>query len=109
VSYANQGYIHSFIYSFIHSFIHLGDLYSTSSRLLLRNAADPCAAKKNSFQARVESARMNPGGAIAALTEVHFTRKGQQPRMHGSALRKYGERDIIHTRHKYNCNIICII
>jgi len=35
------------------SFIHYGDLYSASSRLLLRSATDPCTAKRNSFKARV--------------------------------------------------------
>jgi len=32
-----------------YSFIHYGDLYSASTRLLLRSAPDPCTAKKNSF------------------------------------------------------------
>ena len=41
-------------------FIHYRDLYSAYSRLLLRSAPDPCMAKKNSFQARVECVRMNP-------------------------------------------------
>src|SRR6218665_2449389 len=45
----------------IHSFIHYGDLYSTSSRLLLRSAPDPCTAKKKSFEAGVECVRKNPG------------------------------------------------
>src|SRR6218665_2337800 len=31
-------------------------------------------------------------GAIAAPMEVHSTRKGQPPRMHGSALWKYGQK-----------------
>ena len=43
------------------SFIHYGDLYSASSRLLLRSAPDPCTAKKKSFEARVECVRKNPG------------------------------------------------
>src|SRR6218665_1329657 len=30
----------------VSSFIHYGDLYSASSRLLLRSAPDPCTAKK---------------------------------------------------------------
>ena len=38
----------------VYSFIHYWDLYSASSRLLLRSASDLCMAKKNSFQARVE-------------------------------------------------------
>ena len=46
---------------FIHSFIHYGDLYSAPSRLLLRSAHDHCTAKKNSFEARVECVRKNPG------------------------------------------------
>src|SRR6218665_471058 len=58
-------YIHIYIYLntymyiciYIHSFIHYGDLYSASSRLLLRNAPDPCTAKKNSFEAGVVEAR----------------------------------------------------
>src|SRR6218665_3333579 len=49
------------IHSFIHSFIHYGDLYSAPSRLLLRNAPDPCTAKKKSFETRVECVRKNPG------------------------------------------------
>ena len=44
-----------------HLFIHYGDLYSASSRLLLRSAPDPCTAKKKSFEARVECVRKNPG------------------------------------------------
>src|SRR6218665_628241 len=43
------------------SFIHYGDLYSASSRLLLRSAPNPCMAKKNNFQARVECFGKNPG------------------------------------------------
>jgi len=43
------------------SFIHYGDLYSASSRLLLRSAPDPFTAKKKSFEARVECVRKNPG------------------------------------------------
>src|SRR6218665_3552994 len=45
--------------SFIH--VHYGDLYSASSRLLLRSAPDPCTAKKKSFETRVECVRKNPG------------------------------------------------
>ena len=41
----------------IHSFIHYEDLYSASSRLLLRSAPDPCTAKKKSVEARVEYVR----------------------------------------------------
>src|SRR6218665_1606183 len=47
--------------AFIHSFIHYGDLYSASSRLILRSAPDPCTAKKKSFEAGVECVRKNPG------------------------------------------------
>src|SRR6218665_1616122 len=36
---------------YFYSFIQYGDLYSTSSRLLLRSAPDPCTAKKKSFAA----------------------------------------------------------
>src|SRR6218665_961266 len=43
------------------SFIHYGGLYSAPSRLLLRSAPDPCAAKKKSFESRVECVRKNPG------------------------------------------------
>src|SRR6218665_2687002 len=43
------------------AFIHYGDLYSASSRLLLRSAPDPCTAKKTSFEAGVECVRKNPG------------------------------------------------
>src|SRR6218665_3843800 len=49
------------VYKYIHSCIHYGDLYSASSSLLLRSAPDPCTAKKNSFEARVECVRKNPG------------------------------------------------
>ena len=45
---------------FIHSFIHYGDLYSASSRLLLRSAPDLCTTKEKSFEARVECVRKNP-------------------------------------------------
>src|SRR6218665_2736951 len=41
----------SFIFSFIHSF---KDLYSTSSRKLLRGAPDSSTVKKNSFQLIIE-------------------------------------------------------
>ena len=43
------------------SSIHYGNLYSASSRLLLRSTSDPCTAKKKSFEARVECVRKNPG------------------------------------------------
>jgi len=36
---------------FILSFIRYGDLYSASSRLLLKIAPDPYTAKKKSFEA----------------------------------------------------------
>src|SRR6218665_1896659 len=42
----------------IHSFIHYGDLYSTSSRLLLRCAPDPYTAKRTVFMLRVECVSM---------------------------------------------------
>src|SRR6218665_1721663 len=45
----------------IHSFIHYVDLYSASSRLLLRSAPDFRKAKKRSFRARIECVRVNPG------------------------------------------------
>ena len=43
------------------SFIHYMDLYSASSRLLLRSAPDSSTAKRSSFKARVRCVRMNPG------------------------------------------------
>src|SRR6218665_301274 len=43
----------------LYSFIHYGDLYSASSRLLLRSATDPCTVKKMSFEAGVECVRKN--------------------------------------------------
>src|SRR6218665_3164276 len=49
------------LFCFIHSFIHYMDLYSTSSRLLLRSAPDSSTAKKSSITARVEFVRLNPG------------------------------------------------
>src|SRR6218665_1763111 len=49
------------IFLVIHSFIHYGDLYSAPSRLLLRNAPDPCTAKEKRFEARVKCFRKNPG------------------------------------------------
>ena len=33
-----------------------------------------------------------PWGAITVPTEAHSTRKGQPPRMHGSALWEYGQK-----------------
>ena len=48
-------------FPWVHSFIHYGDLYSISSRLLLRSAHDPCTAKKKSFEARIECVRKNHG------------------------------------------------
>src|SRR6218665_191655 len=47
--------------AFIHSFIHYRDLYSASSRLLLRSAPNPCTAKKKSFEAGVECVRKKHG------------------------------------------------
>ena len=63
----------------IHSFIHFQDLYSASSRLLLRSAPDPCTAKKNSFEARVECVTNNPGDQsihLAVPKEAHSTQEG---------------------------------
>src|SRR6218665_279505 len=67
-------FIHSFIYSFIHSF---KDLYSTSSRKLLRGASDSSTVKKNSFQLNVSESvlgrRRSAGGrlfhTVGATTE----------------------------------------
>ena len=42
-------------------FIHYEDLYSGSSRLLLKSAPDPSTANKNSFKATVECVIMDPG------------------------------------------------
>ena len=55
----NTGYVS-------HSFIHYMDLYSASSRLLLRSAPDFSTAKKSSFKAGVECVRVNPGGNRSA-------------------------------------------
>src|SRR6218665_1936826 len=43
------------------SFNHYMNLYSASSRLLLRSTPDSSTAKKSSFKARVEYVRVNPG------------------------------------------------
>jgi len=45
----------------LHSFIHYVNLYSASSRVLLRSAPDSSMAKKSSFKARVECVGVNPG------------------------------------------------
>jgi len=37
---------------FCSSFIHYGDLYSASSRLLLRSVPDPCMARNDTVQSR---------------------------------------------------------
>ena len=42
-------------------FIFLGDLYSTTSRELLRGAPDSSTAKKNSFQVSIERVRERSG------------------------------------------------
>ena|SRR6218665_1966986 len=49
------------IVSFNHSFIHYRNVHSASYLLLLRSAPDPCTAKENSFEARVECVRVNLG------------------------------------------------
>ena len=41
--------------------IHYGGLYSASSGLHHISAADPCTAKNNGFQARVECVRVTHG------------------------------------------------
>src|SRR6218665_417881 len=67
------------------SFISYGDLYSTSSRLLLRSAPNTCTAEKNSLQARAEGVRMNPGEQ--SLRQRKSTPHGRaNHRMHGSFL-----------------------
>ena len=55
--------------------------YGVSSRLLLRSAPDPCTAKMNSFQARIEC-RKEPWGAIECQWKPIPHR--EPPRMHGS-------------------------
>ena len=61
----------------VHSFIYYWDLYSATSRLLLRSAPNPYMTKTNSFQARVECVWMcQPLGAIAVPTEAHSTQMG---------------------------------
>src|SRR6218665_2024085 len=55
-------------------FIHYGNLYSPFARLLFRSAPDPCAAKKNSFHARVECVGKKvkySRGAIANESPFH--------------------------------------
>src|SRR6218665_3682191 len=75
----------------IHSFIHYEDLYSASSRLLLRRAPGPRMAKRDIFRARVQCIRMNTGDCRVKM-EVHSTREDQPPRMQGSASWKYGQK-----------------
>src|SRR6218665_1759859 len=81
----------------VYSFIHYGDLYSAPSRLLLRSAPDPCAAKKKSFEAGVECVKES-WGAIVATKEAHYTQRGQPSRMHGPGLWRYednnGDNDV---------------
>src|SRR6218665_2163986 len=48
---------HKYPFQKCFSFIHYGDLYSASSRLLLRSAPNPCTAKKKNFEAGVECVR----------------------------------------------------
>src|SRR6218665_1924710 len=48
------------------TFIHYVDLYSASSRLLIRSAPDSSMAKKSSFKARAECIRVNPGNNHSA-------------------------------------------
>src|SRR6218665_3641665 len=78
-----------------YSFIHYGDLYSACSGLLLRRTPDPCAAKKNSFQARVECVGMNLGewGAITVPKEAQSAQRDQPPRMHGLGLWRYEQKE----------------
>ena len=49
------------MYVGMYVFIHYEYLYSASSRLLLRSTPNPCTAKKNSFQFRVECVGKNHG------------------------------------------------
>jgi len=49
-------------------------------------------AKKNSFEARVECIRMNHGEQSLCQRKSIPQRRGQPPRMHGSALWKYGQK-----------------
>ena len=66
------------------------DLYSASSRLLLRSAPDSNTAKKSSFKSRVMFAS-EPWGAIAVPIEVHSKQSGQPPRMHEFGELKFGQ------------------
>src|SRR6218665_905553 len=68
------------------------NLYSASSRLLLRNAPNYSTAKKSSFKARVECIRVNPGGAIAVPMEAHSKQRGLPLRMHEPDELKYRQK-----------------
>src|SRR6218665_178368 len=48
---------HVVFYSFVHSFIHSGDLYSASSRLLLRGAPSPVTAKEERLEGNIKFGR----------------------------------------------------
>ena len=76
----------------IHSFIYYGDLYSASSRLLLRSPPDPCTAKKKSFEARVECVRKNLGSNHCAKGSPFHT-EGQPPRMHRPGRWRYEQKE----------------
>jgi len=77
----------------IHSFIHYEDLYSASSRLLLRSAPDPCMAKKKSFEARVGCVSKNPGEQSLRQRKPIPHWRGQPPRMHGPELWRYEQKE----------------
>jgi len=67
------------------------DLYSASSRLLLRSASDSSAAKKSSFKARVECVKVNPGEHRSANGSP-FQIEVIPPRMHEPGELKYGQK-----------------
>ena len=60
-------------------FIHYRDLYSASSKLLLRSASDLCMAKKSSFQVIVECFGKNPGDqSLCYISLIHVKMKLKQ-------------------------------
>src|SRR6218665_1616358 len=74
-------------------FIRYGDLYSASSRLLLRSAPKPCTAKKKSFEAIVKCVRTNPGKQLLRQRQPSFradTVQAVQVRTANSATKRGG-------------------
>src|SRR6218665_958071 len=75
------------------NFIHYVDLYSASSRSLLKSAPDSSTAKNSSFKARVECVRVNPGvQSQCQFDGTHSKQRGQPPRMHASGELKHGQK-----------------